>query len=69
MPDIHLTEDEALVLFDWIGAAADACEDRAAQVALWSVECALEKALDAPFRPDCPDLIQAARARLLEGRD
>lgn len=65
---VELTEDEALVLFDFLARTnkSDQREiaDEAEQRALWNLEAVLEKALVAPLDPDYGELVAAARERL-----
>jgi hypothetical protein len=66
---LSLTEDEALVLFEFLARINEAerpglFEDQAEQRALWNLAAALEKKLIAPLRPDYSELLQRARARL-----
>jgi len=64
---IILDDDEALVLFELLGAknllpAVDVPERNA----LWALEALLEKALDAPFKAEYPKLLEEARRSLIE---
>jgi hypothetical protein len=63
---IALTNDEALVLFEWLAGKAEGLptEHRAEQIALWGIEAQLEKSLVEPLRPDYAALVTAARERL-----
>lgn len=65
---IELTEDEALVLFEFIKRFSDQdqlrIEDPSEGRALWNLGSLLEKQLIAPFRTDYPNLLDGARARL-----
>ncbi len=65
---LELTNDEALVLFDWLarldGQDALPVEDAAEETVLWSLLAQLEKVLVEPFRPDYDDRVERARARL-----
>lgn len=65
---LELTDDQALVLFDWLARLdeqnAFPVEDRAEQQVLWSLHGQLEKTLTAQFRPDYDQLVQSARARV-----
>lgn len=69
---LELTNDETLVLFDFLQRFADdatlAVQDRAEQRALWNLHCLLEKQLVEMFRPDYQALVAAARDRL-RGRE
>jgi hypothetical protein len=65
---IELTEDEALVLFEFLQRISDQdvlrIEDPAERRALWNLACLLERRLAAPFRADYPSLLAGARGRL-----
>ena len=65
---IELTEDEALVLFEFIKRFSDQdqlrIEDLSERRALWNLGSLLEKQLIAPFRTEYTSLLDAARARL-----
>lgn len=65
---LHLTGDEALVLFDFLSRFSDTdeltLEDQAEERVLWTLCCALERQLVEPFRPDYPALLAAARERV-----
>jgi hypothetical protein len=65
---IELTNDEALVLFEFLQRFSDQdalrIEDPAERRALWNLGCLLEKRLAAPFRADYLDLLAEARGRL-----
>jgi len=65
---IDLTEDEGLVLFEWLSrfnksGRAD-FEDQAEQRALWNFEAALEKKLEAVLDPRYRELLAESRKRL-----
>lgn len=48
---IELTNEEALVLFEWLfnnSSHDELFQDKAAQYVLWSIECQLEKELSEP---------------------
>ena len=66
---IELTDDEALVLFEWLArrSAAQAPDHvaTAEDVALWGLEGLLDKQLVTTFAADYHDQLEAARARLL----
>lgn len=65
--DLQLTQDEALVLFDWLGrfnAGDPGFEDQAEQRALWNLEALLERELVAPFAADYDVQLSLARDRL-----
>lgn len=65
---IELTEDEALVLFEWLfrfgKSGRPDFEDQAEQRALWNLEAVLEKNLEAVLDPRYPELLSNARDRL-----
>jgi hypothetical protein len=66
---LELTADEALVLFEWLSRSSPSDQpapyaDRAEQIALWNLECLLERVLVEPFDPDYDALVQAARTAL-----
>jgi hypothetical protein len=65
---VELTEDEALVLFDYLVRTNKSEQresvDQAEQRALWNLEAVLEKTLVAPFDPKYSELVAAARERL-----
>lgn len=64
---LHLTGDEALVLFDWIRRFNESGDgtlhDQAEQRVLWDIEAMLEKSLVAPFGSYI-DLLAQARDRV-----
>jgi len=65
---VELTEDEALVLFDYL-ARTNKSEhhevvDQSEQRALWNLEAVLEKALVASIHPKYDELVASARDRL-----
>jgi len=65
---LELTDDEALVLFDWIKRfnmkEQDQFEDQAEKRVLWNMEVQLEKLLITPFDTDYKSLLIQARNRL-----
>jgi hypothetical protein len=65
---IELTDDEALVLFDWLSrfgkSGRSDLKDQAEQRALWNLEAILEKNLDAVLDPRYHELVAKARERL-----
>lgn len=65
---LELTDDQALVLFEWLARLdeqdAFPVEDPAEEQVLWCLHGQLEKALSEPFRPDYQDLVEQARARV-----
>lgn len=68
---IELSDDEALVLFEWLKRTdedetpAPPVDHPAERLALWAIEGALERTLVEPLRPDYPELLRAARDRLV----
>jgi hypothetical protein len=67
---VQLTDDEALVLFEWLARhdeenvlVADPVEERV----LWAIQGQLEKQLVEPFEEDYLERVGAARARILSG--
>jgi hypothetical protein len=68
---ISLTQDEALVLFEWLSRIdeqtndfRDLVEDQAEQRALWNLSCLLERELVQPFSANYAELVEQARSRL-----
>jgi hypothetical protein len=67
---VSLTNDEALVLFEWL-ARNDAAsgplliEDESERKVLWVLEGLLESVLVDPLRPDYKERLAEARARVL----
>jgi len=65
---ITLTNDEALVLFDFLSRFSDTnklkIEDQAEERALWNLTCLFEKKLAEPFSAEWVNVIKAARDRL-----
>jgi hypothetical protein len=65
---LELTDDQALVFFEWIGRLderdAFPVEDPAEEHVLWCLHGQLEKALSEPFRADYRQLVKQARARV-----
>lgn len=70
--NLSLTQDEALVLFEWL-ATFNKTEyqfvDQAERRVLWDLEARLESTLTAPFRDDYLNVVAAARARLRDSSD
>jgi hypothetical protein len=69
---LELTDDEALVLFEWL-ARLDASntlpvQDPAEEHVLWSLHAQLERTLTEPFREDYRELVERARRRVTESR-
>jgi hypothetical protein len=65
---INLTNDEALVLFEFLSRFSDkdrlSIKDQAEQRALWNLTCLFEKTLSEPFSTEWPQIIEGARSRL-----
>ena len=65
---IDLTNDEALVLFEFLSRYSKneqlKIEHQAEQRVLWNLEAILEKALVEPFKKDCAQLVLEARERV-----
>ena len=69
---LPLTQDEALVLFEWLAnfnKREYEFEDQAEQRVLWDLEAMLESELVAPFSPDYRDLVAAARERVRDSTE
>ncbi len=66
--NLQLSDDEALVLFDWLARHSAGehlpFEDQAEQRVLWDLEAQLERVLAAPLRADYAHLLAAARANV-----
>jgi hypothetical protein len=68
---IELTEDQALVLSDWLDRVMHGpdfsalVDDRAVWSALFTISGSLETQLAAVFEPSYADRLDAARARLI----
>ncbi|WP_347123097.1 hypothetical protein [Microbacterium sp. SY138] len=66
--ELRLTSAEALVLFEWLTAAADDARliaDEAEQRVLWDLESQLETKLVEPLMPNYTELVNAAKAAVL----
>jgi hypothetical protein len=65
---IELSQDEALVLFEWLSRNENQLEgmfqDHAEQRVLRDVEAALERTLVEPFKPNYDELVAQARQRV-----
>lgn len=73
-PDVNisLTQDEALVLFEWLSGFNDSQPTfayQAEQRVLWDVEAMLERSLDALFKGNYQALLAAARDRVRDATD
>jgi len=70
---IELSEDEALVFFDWLSRVNEneefRFEHQAEQRVLWDIECILESKLTEPLQPDYRKLLEAARERVADQTD
>ena len=69
---LSLTQDEALVLFEWLAnfnKRQHKFDDQAEQRVLWDLEAMLESELVEPFSPDYRDLVAAARERVRDSTD
>jgi hypothetical protein len=70
---LHLTHDQALVLFEWLWGKSDnksiPIAHEAERSVLWDIEAQLEKILVEPFQPNYASLVDAARARLVPGSE
>jgi hypothetical protein len=66
--NLELSDDEALVLFDFLARWEDtgrlAISDQAEQRVLWDVHALLERELTAPLNPDYARLVAEARDRV-----
>lgn len=61
---IELTNEEALVLSDWLynnSKQDELFQDKAAQYVLWSIECQLEKELSEPHADNYLTALAEAR--------
>ncbi|KUM35163.1 hypothetical protein [Arthrobacter sp. EpRS71] len=67
---IELSEDEALVLFDWLARFNERKDvdfaDPAERRILWDIESSLESLLIQPFSEDYALLLAEARSRLVD---
>jgi hypothetical protein len=65
---IEFSDDEALVLFEWLSRHDDPnaleFQDQAEQRVLWDLLAHLESALVAPLLPDYQDRLAKARAEV-----
>lgn len=69
---LELSNDEALVLFDWIkrfNEATHTFEDQAEERVLWDIEAMLEEKLVEPFADDYRQKLSAARGRVRDPND
>lgn len=66
---IHFSEDEAIVLFEWLSNFNKKekqliFEDQAEEKVLWDLECSLETVLSSPFSPNYTNILLEARERI-----
>lgn len=65
---LELTDDQALVLFEWLARLDERdalpVDDPAEEQVLWVLHGQLEKALSEPFLPNYHELVEQARARV-----
>jgi hypothetical protein len=64
---LSLTDDEALVLFDWLVREDEKrlpTAHEAEQKVLWGLEAQLERVLVEPLRPEYREMVAAARERI-----
>lgn len=70
---IELSEDQALVLFDWLcrlnESSAASVADTAEQRVLWDIQSGLESALVAPLQTNYESLLAQARRRVRDGAE
>lgn len=70
---IELSEDQALVLFDWLcrlnDSSAAAVADTAEQRVLWDIQSGLESVLVAPLQTNYESLLAQARKRVRDGAE
>ncbi len=65
---LELTDDQALVLLEWLARlealAEPPYEHPAEQQVVWEIEAQLDRVLVEPFKPDYQQLVAAVRARV-----
>jgi hypothetical protein len=70
---VELSEEEALVLFEWLSHQADAAnlafQDQAEERVLWDLLAQLERVLDAPLLPDYQARLAGARSAIRDQAD
>ena len=70
---LQLSQDEALVLFEWVArfnkTRVPAFVDQAEERVLWDLESRLESALVEPFRKDYAGALAGARARIRDSNE
>ena len=68
MVTIELSEDQAMVLFEWLAGfnqqKSQDFADQAEQRVLWDLESTLESLLAEPLSGDYRAIVEAARARV-----
>ncbi len=67
--DIKLSQDEALILYDWLNKIAkdeNISTDIAERQVLWRVEAQLDKDLDESFISNYIELVENAKERIRE---
>lgn len=68
---LELTNDQALVLFEWLARLdeedAFPVEDPAEEQVLWNLHGQLERALSEPFQGNYRELVERARQRVKAG--
>jgi hypothetical protein len=68
--NLKLTDDQALVLFEWLARLDEGdafpIEDPAEEQVLWALHAQLEKALVQPFKANYHELVKQARMRVKE---
>jgi hypothetical protein len=67
--NLELTDDEALVLFEWLSrldeSDAAPCEHDAERHVLWALHGQLERTLKEPLQPDYRNLVANARSKVI----
>jgi hypothetical protein len=67
--NLELTDDEALVFFEWLSrldeSDAAPCEHDAERHVLWTLHGQLERTLKEPLQPDYRDLVANARSKVI----
>lgn len=70
---IELSDDEALVLFDFLSRFSETdelkIEDQSEVRVLWNICCDLEKILVGPFLENYDELLEAARAQSRDSKE
>lgn len=70
--NIKLSDEQALVLYDWLSRFDEAdnfpVDDPAEEQVFWAIHGQLEKALSAQFRDDYAALVEAARKHVKENQ-